>query len=84
MTTKRKVKSKSRKSKSRRTKSKPKSRPAKSKKSKSKKKAFGGYSIKFAGRQETLEQVFGRAPIAPSLMTKKIWAFVKAKKLGST
>ncbi|PIN96049.1 MAG: hypothetical protein COU45_06475, partial [Nitrosopumilus sp. CG10_big_fil_rev_8_21_14_0_10_33_7] len=48
-------------------------------KSKSKKPAFGGYAISFAGRTETVEQVFGNKPIAPSEMTKKIWAFVKAK-----
>ncbi|MBT7473255.1 MAG: hypothetical protein HN619_01170, partial [Nitrosopumilus sp.] len=47
-------------------------------KSKTKKPAFGGYAINFAGRQETVEKVFGKKPIAPSEMTKKIWAFVKA------
>ena len=31
------------------------------------KKAFGGYSINFKNRKETLEQVFGKAGIAPSL-----------------
>ena len=46
------------------------------------KKAFGGYQISFAGRTETLEEVFGKAPIGPSEMTKKIWAFVKGKKLA--
>lgn len=46
------------------------------------KKAFGGYSICFAGRKETLEDVFGKSPIGPSEMTKKIWAFVKSKKLA--
>ena len=46
------------------------------------KKAFGGYKINFAGRTETLEHVFGKAPIGPSEMTKKIWAFVKAHKLA--
>ena len=35
------------------------------------KKAFGGYSISFKNRNETLEQVFGKAGIAPSEMTKK-------------
>ena len=54
-----------------------------SSKSKSKKPAFGGYAINFAGRQETVEQVFGNKPIAPSEMTKKIWAFVKAKSLSN-
>ncbi len=52
-------------------------------KSKSKKPAFGGYAINFAGRQETVEQVFGNKPIAPSEMTKKIWTFVKAKSLSN-
>lgn len=46
------------------------------------KKAFGGYSISFKGRKETLESVFGGAPIGPSVMTKKLWAFVKRKRLG--
>ena len=52
-------------------------------KSKSGKPAFGGSAISFAGRQETVEQVFGNKPIAPSEMTKKIWAFVKAKSLSN-
>ena len=51
--------------------------------SKSKKAAFGGYAISFAGRSETVEQVFGKKPIAPSEMTKKIWAFVKSKSLSN-
>ena len=46
------------------------------------KKAFGGYSICFKGRKETLEQVFGSGKLAPREMTKKIWAFVKGKKLA--
>lgn len=62
-------------------KSKTKAKP--SSKSKSKKPAFGGYAINFAGRQETVEQVFGNKPIAPSEMTKKIWVFVKAKSLSN-
>ena len=52
-------------------------------KSKTKKLAFGGYAISFAGRKETVEQVFGNKPIAPSEMTKKIWAFVKSKNLSN-
>ncbi|MDA8008327.1 MAG: hypothetical protein MPK62_01800 [Alphaproteobacteria bacterium] len=47
------------------------------------KKEFGGYSVSFSGRKETLEQVFGRKPIPPSQITKKIWAFIKAKKLSN-
>jgi hypothetical protein len=50
---------------------------------KTKKPAFGGYAINFAGRSETVEQVFGKKPIAPSEMTKKIWAFVKSNSLSN-
>ena len=56
---------------------------SKPKSSKSNKKAFGGYEINFAGRKETVEQVFGSKPIPPSEMTKKIWAFVKSKNLSN-
>ncbi len=52
-------------------------------KSKAKKSAFGGYAISFAGRSETVEQVFGKKPIAPSEMTKKIWTFVKSNSLSN-
>ena len=52
-------------------------------KSKSKKPAFGGYSINFSGRKETVEEVFGNKPIAPSEMTKRIWTCVKAKNLSN-
>ena len=52
-----------------------------SKKSKTKK-PFGGYTITFKNRKETLEQVFGKDSIPPSQMTKKLWKFVKAKRLG--
>ncbi len=47
------------------------------------KKAFGGYAINFAGRTETVEQIFGKKPVAPSEMTKLLWKFVKDKKLSS-
>ena len=46
------------------------------------KKPFGGYTINFKNRKETLEQVFGKSAIPPSQMTKKLWKFVKAKRLG--
>ena len=46
------------------------------------KKAVGGYSISFKNREESLEQVFGKANIAPSEMTKKLWKFIKKKRLG--
>ena len=55
----------------------------KASKSKTKKLPFGGYAINFAGRKETVEQVFGNKPIAPSEMTKKIWIFVKSKSLSN-
>ena len=47
-----------------------------------KKLAFGGYSINFKGCKDTVEGVFGSTPIGPSEMTKKIWAYVKRKKLA--
>ncbi len=47
-----------------------------------KKPAFGGYSISFKGCPESLEDLFGSAPIGPSEMTKRLWAYVKKKKLG--
>tara|TARA_Y100000310_G_scaffold2459_1_gene3184 strand:- start:96 stop:317 length:222 start_codon:yes stop_codon:yes gene_type:complete len=46
------------------------------------KKAFGGYSISFKNRDESLEQVFGKTNIAPSEMTKRLWKFIKKKRLG--
>ncbi len=52
-------------------------------KSKTKKLPFGGYAINFAGRKETVEQVFGNKPIAPSEMTKRIWKFVKSNSLAN-
>ena len=52
-----------------------------SRKSKTKK-PFGGYTLSFKNRKETLEQVFGKTAIPPSQMTKKLWKFVKAKRLG--
>ena len=45
------------------------------------KKPFGGYSITFKGCDDSVEKVFGSAPVSPSEMTKKIWNFVKAHKL---
>lgn len=48
-----------------------------------KKKPFGGYSIGFKGRKETLEKVFGSGRVTPSQMTKKLWQFIKSKRLSS-
>lgn len=77
-----------RKSKSRRKTSKSKSRKSTSRKStsrktKGKKKPFGGYALSFSGRTETVEQVFGGGNVTPSEMTKKLWKFIKAKKLAN-
>ncbi len=47
-----------------------------------KKAAFGGYSINFKGCKDTAEDIFGDKPIGPSEMTKRIWAYVKRKKLA--
>ena len=47
-----------------------------------KKLAFGGYAINFKGATDTMESVFGPTPIGPSDMTKKIWAYVKRKRLA--
>jgi hypothetical protein len=45
-------------------------------------KAFGGFSISFKGASDSLESVFGSSPIGPAEMTKKLWAYVKRKKLS--
>jgi hypothetical protein len=45
-------------------------------------KPFGGFSITFKGATDSLESVFGSAPIGPAEMTKKLWAYVKRKKLS--
>lgn len=46
------------------------------------KKPFGGYSISFNNKTATVEQIFGKKPLPPSLMTKKLWAYVKKNNLG--
>jgi hypothetical protein len=48
----------------------------------SKRPAFGGFSINFKGADDSLESVFGSQPIGPAEMTKKLWAYVKRKKLS--
>jgi len=65
------------------SKAKRKSRKKATKKSKGKGKPFGGYSINFSGRTETLEQIFGKKPVTPSEMTKKIWVFIKSRRLAN-
>ena len=80
MAKKRAVKRKTKKSKRKTTKAKRKTTKAKRK---TKKKAFGGYSISFKNRDESLEQVFGKGNLAPSEMTKKLWKFIKSKRLAN-
>ena len=46
------------------------------------KKAFGGYTVNFKNCEHSLEQIFGTKPIAPSQMTKKLWAYVKKNRLN--
>lgn len=46
------------------------------------KKAFGGYYICFKGCKDTVEKVFGTGHLPPSAMTKKIWQYVKRKKIA--
>lgn len=44
--------------------------------------AFGGYAISFKGCGDSAEKIFGSKPIGPSVMTKKLWAYVKRKRLA--
>jgi len=62
------------------TKTKRKATKTKRKATKTKRK--GGYSISFKNRDESLELVFGKGNIAPSEMTKRLWKFIKRKRLG--
>ena len=56
-------------------KGKPKVRP--------KKVPFGGYEVCFKGRTDTLESLFGSAPMPPSGMTKRLWEYVKRHRLAT-
>lgn len=79
----RKTKAKSRQKTKAKSRRKTKSRSKSRSKSKSKRKPFGGYAINFAGRTETVEQIFGTKPVTPSEMTKKIWIFIKSRRLAN-
>ena len=79
----RKTKAKSRRKTKAKSQRKTKSRSKSRSKSKSKRKPFGGYAINFAGRTETVEQIFGTKPVTPSEMTKKIWIFIKSRRLAN-
>ena len=79
---KRTVKKTKRRAKTTKRKAKKTKRRAKTTKRKTKK-AFGGYSISFKNRHESLELVFGKPNITPSEMTKKLWKFIKSKRLAN-
>ena len=50
---------------------------------KKKKAAFGGYSVNFDKVADLpISKIFGKGGMPPSTMTKKLWTFVKAHKLG--
>ncbi|HTO73068.1 MAG TPA: hypothetical protein VMJ30_04580 [Gemmatimonadales bacterium] len=46
-----------------------------------KKVPFGGYAVCFKGCMDTLESLFGSAPMPPSAMTKRLWEYVKRHRL---
>ena len=48
-----------------------------------KKVPFGGYAVNFKGCSDTLEYVFGSAPMPPSGMTKRLWDYVKRHRLAT-
>ena len=44
-----------------------------------KRKAFGGYQIK---PDEHLAKIIGKKAVSPAEMTKKLWHYIKAKRLA--
>jgi hypothetical protein len=48
-----------------------------------KKVPFGGYQISFKGCTDTLDSLFGSAPMPPSDMTKRLWDYVKRRRLAT-
>ena len=48
-----------------------------------KKVPFGGYEVCFKGCTDTLESLFGSAPMPPSGMTKRLWEYVKRHRLAT-
>ncbi len=56
---------------------------AKAKGKTQKKAPFGGYAVNFKGCTDTLESLFGSAPIPPSGMTKRLWEYVKRRRLAT-
>ena len=48
-----------------------------------KKVPFGGYAVCFKGCTDTLESLFGSAPMPPSGMAKRLWEYVKRHRLAT-
>jgi len=48
-----------------------------------KKVPFGDYQVSFKGCTDTLELLFGSAPMPPSGMTKRLWDYVKRHRLAT-
>lgn len=42
---------------------------------------FGGQTISFKGREETIEDVMGSKPMPPTQMMKSLWDYVKKNDL---
>jgi len=53
----------------------------KRKKAAGKRLPFGGMTVNFKGRSDSVEKVFGSKALAPSAMTKALWVYVKKNKL---
>jgi len=49
---------------------------------KEKKLPFGGYTLSFKGIKDSVEDVMGSTDVSPSEMTKRLWDFVKSRKLA--
>jgi chromatin remodeling complex protein RSC6 len=54
-------------------------RKTKRKTSKRKKPAFGGYKIK---PDANFAKIIGRGAVSPAQMTKKVWTYIKKKRLA--
>jgi chromatin remodeling complex protein RSC6 len=54
-------------------------RKTKRKSSRRKKPAFGGYKIK---PDANFAKIVGKKAVSPSEMTKKVWSYIKRKKLA--
>ena len=52
---------------------------SKRKTKKRKGKAFGGYMIR---PDANMAKIIGKKPVSPAQMTKKIWAYIKKKRLA--